>query len=403
MRLREVKTMESHYSDVQAADAPAGALPFIYGHVDPTLFPIRQIEAAAAQALREYGPLALNYGEERGCGLLLAYLSKKLTRDEGTPIETDNLMLSAGASAALDTVCRCYTRPGDVVLVEAPSYHEALMVIRDYPVQLAGIPMDEQGLIVDALAERLRQLAAAGARPALLYTIPSFQNPSGATLSATRRPAVLELARRYGFKIVEDDVYRDLAFEPGLPPSLYSLDAQQHGENVIRLGSFSKILAPGLRLGWMTAAPAHITRVAASGLMNASGGANPFVAYVTAMFCRDGALEQHVERLVNTYRQRRDVMLAALEATMPEEVRWTRPKGGFFVWLTLPEPLTAAGVLAEALRHDITFLTGEPFYAEGGGERHIRLPYSFIPPETMEEGIHTLAGIVRRQLQVGQR
>lgn len=387
--------MRLEHSEIQTGGGPAGALPFIYGHVDPTLFPIEQMQAAADKALHRYGPSALNYGAGRGCGLLLTYLQAKLARDEGLQVSDDGLMLTTGASAGLDTVCRLYTQPGDTVLVEAPSYHEALEVIRDYPIRLAAVPLDDEGLVVEALDERLKELTNEGQRPRLLYTIPTFQNPSGVTLSAVRRPALLELARRHSLLIVEDDVYRDLAFKESTPPSLYALDAEDGGQTVIRLGSFSKILAPGLRLGWALAAPGHIARLTGSGLNTSGGGANPFVAFVTAVFCQQGWLEPHIARLVETYRRRRDVLLATLEATMPDGVRWTRPAGGFFVWLTLPEPLQAGAVLAQAHQRSITFLTGEPFFAEGGGERHVRLPFSFIPPPEMEQGIHTLAEIIR--------
>jgi 2-aminoadipate transaminase len=381
-------------SELQTAHGPAGALPFIYGHVDPTLFPIEQMQAAAREALGQHGTMALNYGAEQGCGPLLSYLRTKLDRDEGLETRRDNLMLTVGASGGLDAICRLFTRPGDTVLVEAPSYHEALDIIRDYPVQLAAVPLDDQGLIIEALAERLERLKEQRARPRLLYTIPTFQNPSGVTLSAERRPALLDLARRHDLLIIEDDVYRDLAFAAHPPPSLYALDAEDGGQTVIRLGSFSKILAPGLRLGWLIAAPAHVTRLSSSGLSSSGGGANPFAAIVTAVFCQKGWLEPHIARLVEVYRHRRDVMLTALETTMPGGVRWTHPGGGFFVWLTLPETLNAGAVLDRAHQNGMTFLTGERFFAEGGGERHIRLPFSFIAAPHMEQGIHRLAQII---------
>jgi DNA-binding transcriptional MocR family regulator len=390
--------MDTQPTELQTAGGPAGALPFIYGHVDPTLFPTDRMRAAADEALRLHGPVALNYGAERGCGPLLAYLRAKIARDEGLELEKEDLMLTVGASGGLDNICRIYTQPGDTVLVEAPSYHEALDLIRDFPVRLAAVPLDEQGLIVEALAERLKILSAHETRPRLLYSIPTFQNPSGVTLSAERRGALLDLARRHDLLIVEDDVYRDLAFEAPPPPSLYALDRQDGGQTVIRLGSFSKILAPGLRVGWLMAAPEHVARLCDCGLYRSGGGANPFVAHVIAAFCQGGWLEPHIARLVEVYQSRRDLVLAALESAMPDAVRWTRPGGGFFVWMTLPEPLTARDVLEKAHQHSITFFTGEPFFAEGGGKRHIRLPFSFIPLKEMEEGVHTLGEIIQELL-----
>ncbi len=379
--------------DIQSGGGPAGALPFIYGHVDPSLFPIEQLQAAADLALAQQGQAALNYGAERGCSALLDYLQAKFARDEGLELAEEELMLTGGASVGLDAICRLFSRPGDTVLVEAPSYHEALAIIRDYPVRLAAVAVDEQGLVVEALAERLQRLLREGARPRLLYTIPTFQNPSGVTLSAGRRTALLAVARQHNLLLIEDDVYRDLAFESPPPPSLYSL---AEGENVIRLGSFSKILAPGLRLGWTMAKPAHIARLSGSGLSTSGGGANPFAAFVTAAFCQQGWLEPHVARLVERYQTRRDRLLSALEQYMPEAVTWTRPGGGFFVWLSLPEPLEARSVLKEAQEAGVNFVPGAPFFAEGGGEGQARLPFSYIEPPDLERGIRILADVVRR-------
>jgi DNA-binding transcriptional MocR family regulator len=398
-----VITVNLEQSGVQTGGGPAGAIPFIYGHVDPSLFPVERMRVAADEALRDYGPVALNYGVERGCAPLLAHLQTKLARDEGLLVRDDSLMLTGGASGGLDAICRLFARPGDTVLVEAPTYHEALILIRDHPVQVATVELDSDGLNVDALAERLQELTALGARPRLLYTIPSFQNPSGVTLSFERRPMVLELARQYNLLIVEDDVYRDLAFETNPPTSLYSLDAKNGGSRVMRLGSFSKNLAPGLRLGWLMAAPAHVARLCASGLITSGGGANPFAAFVAAAFCRHGWLEAHIHQLTEAYQHRRDAMLAALSASMPATVRWTLPGGGFYVWLTLPAPLIAEDVLSVAHQNSITFFTGKPFFANGGGERNIRLPYSYIPIEEMEEGIHTLGKIIRDMLEDPKR
>ena len=390
--------MDSEHDNMQTGGGPADALPFIYGHVDPTLIPIGQIQAAADEALRRYGAMALNYGVERGCGLLLAFLQDRLIRDERLQVDMDALMLTVGASGGLDAVCRLFTRPGDTVLVEGPTYHEALALIRDYPVQVATVPMDDDGLIVEALDKQLQELSSQDIHPRLLYTIPSFQNPSGVTLSGERRPAVVELARQYGVLIVEDDVYRDLTFDPSPPLSLFALDAGNRGRNVIRLGSFSKILAPGLRIGWLMAPPEIVTQLACFGLSASGGGSNPFSAFVTAVFCQNGWLEPHIAHLVEVYRRRRDVMLTTLQDVMPDQILWTRPAGGFFVWLTLPEHLRARDVLKRAHEHNVTFLTGEPFFAGDGGEHNIRLPFSYIPPAEMKTGIRALASVIGEML-----
>jgi 2-aminoadipate transaminase len=386
-------------TDLQSGGSRAGALPFIYGHVDPALFPAEQLREAASLALSRHHQAALNYGASLGCTPLRAFLRAKLEREEGLRLGDDELMLTAGASAGLDTAVRVFAQPGDTVLVEAPTYHEALGIIRDYPVRLAAVPLDDDGLVVDALSERLDLLAGAGERPVLLYTIPCFQNPSGVTMSEERRRALLQLAYRHRLRIVEDDVYRDLYFAGPPPPSLHALDSQGM---VIRLGSFSKILAPGLRLGWAVGSAGDIGRMAECGLTTSGGGANPFVAYTVAAFCEQGWLEPHIDRLRQTYRERKDVLLTALEAYMPSETggkpAWTKPGGGFFVWLTLPASLNARAVLRESEEQGVTFLIGEPFYAEGGGEQQIRLPFSCVDRPDLERGAEIIAGIVTSML-----
>jgi DNA-binding transcriptional MocR family regulator len=378
----------------------AGAIPFVYGHPDPDLLPVEKIITATERALRARGRLALQYGPEQGYGPLLDYLIGKVERDEGLSITRANIVLCAGAAQGLDTAARLFTCPGDVVLVEAPSYHEAIATLRDHPVKLKQVPMDDQGLVVEALAERLEALSQAGRRVAFLYTIPTFQNQAGITLTAERREALVELAAEQGLLLVEDDVYRDLCFEGQVPPSLYELAG---GRGVIRLGSFSKILAAGLRLGWIIAKPEVIQRIVSCGLKGNEGGANPFVAHVVAAFCQEGWLEPHIAQLVARYRTRRDALLAALEQERPDGVRWTRPAGGFFVWLTLPEPLEAETVLATAAERGVLFAPGVHFFAEGGGHRNLRLPFSFLSEAQIAEGVRTLAEVIKEQGSRGAR
>jgi DNA-binding transcriptional MocR family regulator len=379
----------------QDAD-PGGALPFVYGHVDPTRFPVDQLATAASEALTYHSHQALNYGDEMGPEPLREFLREKLALEEELVLAPDELLITAGASAGLDLAVRLFTEPGDVVLVEAPTYHEALALIRDYPVKVAAVPLDEEGLIATALAERLESVTRAGERPALLYTIPTFQNPSGVTMSPERRGAVIELAAHFGLLVIEDDVYRDLYFDEPPPTSLLQLDAAR--ERVIRLGSFSKVLAPGLRLGWAAGPADPIHRMAFSGLMTSGGGANPLAAHIVTRYCTEGYLEPHVLRLRQNYADRRDVLLGALKRQLPDGVHWTKPGGGFFVWLTLPQPLTAQILLREAAKRGLTFVGGQAFYAEGGGEHQLRLPFSYIERAEMARGIALLGDLIRELL-----
>jgi len=387
-------------ASVQAA-GPPGTISFNYGLPDPGTFPSDDLRRAVDGALRDRPELALQYGPEQGYGPLIDFLREKLAREEGLDLQRSGIMLTGGSAQTLDHLCTIFTRPGDVVLVEAPSYHQALQLLGDHDLNLVQVPIDDDGLQVEALAARLEALTqgfgATGSQPAprvrFLYVIPNFQNPSGITLAADRRRAVLQLAERYDLLVIEDDVYRDLSYGDELPPSLFGLD--DGGQRALRIGSFSKILAPGVRMGWLMAPADKIARIIDSGLRVVGGGANPLVANMLADYCQRGLLGPHIDRLRQLYQERRDIMLAALEAHMPEGVRWTEPGGGFFVWLTLPEPLRAVEVVEEARQAGIMVLAGDSFFAETPTGEHLRLAFSYVTPEKIQRGIEALARVLR--------
>jgi 2-aminoadipate transaminase len=378
-------------ASVQAA-GPPGTISFIYGLPDPETFPVQDLRYCIDWALQERPDLALQYGPEQGYGPLIDYLRGKLARDEGLSLERSQIMLTGGSSQTLDHLCTLFAQRGDAILVEAPTYHETLQLFRDHGLRPLQVPTDDDGLLVEALAAQLEDLVERGQRARFLYVIPNFQNPSGITLAAARRRPVLELAERYDLLVIEDDVYRDLSYGGDVSPSLFALDS---GQRVLRIGSFSKILAPALRLGWLMATPSRIERLTGSGLRTMGGGANPLVANGLAIYCQDGRLEPHVERLRAVYQERRDVMLAALAEQMPVGVRWTKPGGGFFVWLTLPEPLRAGEVVEQAKEAGIWVLAGDPFFAEAPTGEYLRLAYSYVMPDKIREGIATLGHLLR--------
>ena len=377
-------------ASVQAA-GPPGTISFIYGLPDPVTFPVEDLRQAAQRTLQERPELALQYGPEQGYGPLIDHLRDKMAREEDLGLERPQIMLTGGSAPALDHLCTLFARPGDIVLVEAPTYHETLQLFRDHGLRPLQVATDHDGLRLDALAGRLESLAKRGERARFLYLIPNYQNPSGITLAAGRRRPVLDLAARYDLLVIEDDVYRDLAYDGRVPASLFALDG---GRRVLRIGSFSKILAPGLRMGWLMGPVGLIERLIGSGLRCMSGGANPLVANVLAGYCRQGLLEPHIDHLRGVYSERRDVMLAALEAHMPQGVGWTRPGGGFFVWLTLPEPLRAAQVAAQAREAGLLIPVGDPFFAEAPTGQHLRLAFSYVTPAKIAEGIEILGRIL---------
>ena len=371
----------------------AGSIPLFAGHPSRELLPVDDLQRiiSAGWAGRGVGRY-LNYGDEQGDSQLIDFLVERFNRNETLGISRENLMIIGGSTGGVGMITQQLTRPGDAVLVDAPSYRDALHIFRDHRLEICPVPIDDEGLVVSDLARMLRRLAAAGKAPRFYYVVPNFQNPSGITMSRERRGAVIELSREYGFAIVEDDVYNDIRFGGPLPPSFYELAG---GENVLRLGSFSKTLAPGLRIGWLIASAERVGRFVDSGMLRMGGGANPFTAAVVADYCRSDAWEGHVEWLRGQYRRRRDVALAALDASMPAGVDWTRPAGGYFIWLRLPQSVGVDELEARAQARNVYFASGKGFFVDPeAGAHHLRLSFSFLPRVELQAGIEILGGLI---------
>ena len=371
----------------------AGSIPLFAGHPSHDLLPIAGVERAV-KSLWDSGHVTrlFDYGDEQGNPQLIEFLGERLNRVESLGISRDNVMIIGGATGGVDMICDQLTQAGDVVLVDAPSYRDALHIFRDRQLEIRDIPIDAGGAIAEDMERSLRALADAGLAPKFYYVVPNFQNPSGITMPEERRRAIIELSRRYGFAIVEDDVYNDIRFGDALPPSFYALAA---GENVLRLGTFSKTLAPGLRMGWLVASAARIASFVSSGVLKMGGGANPFTAAVVAEYCRIGAWEGHLAWLRGQYRQRRDIALSALDAAMPAGVSYTRPTGGYFIWLRLPPAVEVADLAERARRENVYFAPGTGFYVNPEhGARHLRLSFSFVPLDDLRAGIEILGRLI---------
>jgi 2-aminoadipate transaminase len=376
-----------------AESTSRGPIALMLGHPDPTTLATSEFRSAMALATDAADFYqGLQYGPDEGTSSLLELLKEKISREQGLLIGPTNIMLVAGSTNAVDMLARLYAKPGGVVLIEAPTYPDAMHIFRDHQIELHSIPMDAGGLIVSALEERLAWLKAQGKPPSFLYTIPTFHNPRGSTLSEVRRREVLELADKHALMIVEDDVYRDLSFNGPVPASFFAL---AHGQRVCSIGSFSKTLAPGLRLGWLAAPQDVIQTCMACGTTQMGGGASPFSAQVVAQYCRSGHWEPHIQRLRSLYATRRDLMVSALERYMPAGTTWTRPEGGFFVWLTLPSTVRAREVQRTAREAGVAVAAGEGFFLDPrDGQQHLRLAYSYAAPEDLDAGIRTLARVV---------
>ena len=380
-------------------DLPQGmtqnTISLLLGHPDPATLLTPEMRNAMQRVISSpQAYTALQYGPEQGTQSLINFLVEKINREQGLSVQPANLMLVAGATHAVDMLTRLYARPGEVVLVEAPTYVDAIHIFRDHQVELYAIPTDEDGLIPSELEKQLALLHSSGKFPRILYTIPNFHNPTGCTLPEARRSEIIGLAGHYGFLIVEDDVYRDLSFEGAAPASFYAL---AHGDQVLSIGSFSKTLAPGLRLGWLLGSADAIQRCIDCGTTQMGGGANPFAAQIVAEYCRSGYWDAHISHLRSLYKMRRDVALSALCQYMPTDVRWTHPAGGFFIWLSLPETVFAQDVKRMALQEGVLLAAGEGFFVHpSDGQHNLRLAYSCATPGDIKTGIRILAQVIER-------
>lgn len=381
--------------DIQLSLRP-GIVEFGWGHPDAALLPVADLSRAAAHALATHGTDPLAYGAAQGPARLITQLQAHLARSDGQAPPAEQLMITGGISQALDLLCAQLSRPGDVALVEAPSYHLAQRIFNDHGLRMVGVPADGQGLHVEAAEALLTMLRRRGERVAFLYTVATFNNPSGASLSPERRYTLAALARREGLTVIEDEAYGELWYDGPPPPPVASFAP---GGPVVRLGSFAKCLAPGLRLGWMQAAPALIERCMASGLLDSGGGVNHFTAHVVAAYLELGLLDAHIEGLRVAYRARRDALLAALARHLPAGCTWNPALGGFFVWVRLPAELDATAMLLDAEEAGVSYLPGARFYPESGGQNYLRLSFSLLPLDQLDEGARRLGAVIRASLR----
>jgi 2-aminoadipate transaminase len=376
----------------------AGGLPA------PELFPVDAFRAAADRVLSKHGRKALQYSTTEVYGPLREFIVQKMGR-YGIEASVENVLITSGSQQALDLIGKLLINPGDLILTERPTYLGALQAWRAYQAEFSSVPIDEDGLQTDLLEEAL----CGG--PKFMYILPNFQNPGGVTLSMERRLELIETADRYGVPIIEDDPYGELRFEGEHLPPLVVLDAgalkrsspstNGHGYfrgNVMYLSTFSKTLAPGLRLGWIVA-PESVIQRCAMAKQGMDLHSSSFVQMVAFEVARDGFLEKHVRHIREVYRQRRDLMLAAMEHHFPTGIRWTRPQGGLFLWVTLPEHLDTTRLLNQAIANKVAFVPGTSFYPQGGGENTLRLNFSNASPDKIEAGIGRLGQVLTAELK----
>lgn len=369
----------------------AGGLPA------PEVFPVDEFREACDLVLIECGRQALQYSTTEGYLPLRELIAERSAR-YGIQVTPENILITSGAQQGLDLLGKIFINPGDRILVESPTYLGAIQAWRAYGAEFVAVPMDDDGMVTVELEEALR------AGPKFIYVLPNFQNPTGVTLSLERRLRLIELADQYGVPIIEDDPYGQLRYEGEHLPTVVVLDGEQRTNcdhcyrgNVIYLGTFSKILAPGLRLAWVIAPPEVIRK-----LVQAKQGADLHTATFSQMVAyevgKHGFLDEHVKLIRQVYGQRRDVMLQAMQREFPEEVRWTHPQGGLFLWGTLPTGMNAADVLQDAIQQKVAFVPGEPFFPLGGGHNTMRINFSNANPENIRTGIRRLGRVLHQYI-----
>lgn len=373
----------------------AGGLPA------PEVFPCEEFRAACDHVLDTAGASALQYSTTEGYLPLRDYLAQRMAR-YGIVANTENVLITSGSQQALDLIAKLLINRGERLLVEAPTYLGAMQAFNVFGAEYVTVETDDDGLRTDQLEEALRS------GPKFMYILPNFQNPSGVTLSLKRREELVLLADKYGIPLIEDDPYGQLRYEGEHLPPLLVLDRDNVKRddgyllgNVIYLSTFSKTLAPGLRLGWMVAPPDVIAK-----LVQLKQGADLHTSTFTQMVAyevvKSGFLDEHVKHIREVYRERRDVMLASLAENFPAGVTWTRPQGGLFLWVTLPEGMDSHELLKEALQQNVAFVPGDSFYPPGiSDRRHLRLNFSNARPEMIREGVRRLGEAIQAKLEKG--
>jgi DNA-binding transcriptional MocR family regulator len=356
----------------------AGGMPFVQAL--PTEHVLEVVEAV----LSERADVALQYGAGQGSPLLRERLAM-LMAEEGTLADPEDLVVTTGAQQALDLVGKILIDPGDTIVVEAPAYVGALSAFSAYEPRFLQIDLDDEGMVVSQLEEALLR----GERPKFVYTVPNFHNPAGVTMSRSRRSQLVALCREARVPIVEDNPYGMLRFEGDPEPTLRSLDPH----NVIYLGTVSKVFSPGVRVGWAVAEPGVLQRlVLAKEAADLCG--SQFTMLVTERYFDGELWRRNLARLVDTYRSRRDVMLAALAEHFPADARWTRPSGGFYVWATVPEYFDTPALLAAAVERKVAYVPGTAFYPDGRGRQQMRLSFCYPTEERIEEGVRRLGELL---------
>ena len=371
-------------------DIPYNMIHLGLGQPSNYLLPLEEMKNAATHSLSKNNRFFLAYGAEQGNENFRKTLAHFLTDQYAYPVTPDQLLITNGNSQALDFICNHFTQPGDTIFVEEPSYFLALKIFADCRLNVVGIPLDDHGLDTDELEKQLKNQ-----RPAFIYTIPAFHNPASVTMSLKRRERLIRICTENNLLLIADEVYHCLNYTKKPPLSMGYWVNQCP---VISLGSFSKILAPGLRLGWIQANTRLIKKLSRSGLLESGGGFNPFTSEIVNSLIRSGILSSHISTLKNTYRQRIEVFCSHINKCFPRQVVFQTPSGGYFIWVKLPDQVDTKSLRQDAQKNNVDFLPGSYFSTKNRLTNYLRLSFSFYPSEMLIEGAERLSEIIYSHL-----
>jgi len=373
-----------------------GMISFAGGLPSPELFPAEEMKEVINDVLDKEPNIALQYGPTEGDKRLIRFLANWMREKEGADIDEKNILIVSGSQQALDLIGKIFIDPGDPVIVGLPSYLGAVQAFIANRAKLLGVPVDQQGMDVDRVEQILKDYAAKGKKIKFVYIVPDFQNPSGVTMSLERRRKLLDLCYQYETIVFEDTPYRELRFEGDSLPMVAVMDKKGYG---FSLHTFSKILFPGTRLGWVVANKAIMDKLVmakqATDLCT-----SPFCQSVVYEYCRRGLLEPHINKIVKVYREKRNRMIQALQTYMPQErgLYWTEPQGGLFLWLSLPEQVDTEELFPKAVAKKVAYIVGSAFHCDRSGKNTMRLNFSFPSEEQIDEGMRRLAEVIKEAL-----
>ena len=371
-----------------------GMISFGGGLPDPSLFPVREIADITSKVLEEKGYLALQYGPTAGEPQMVEALLGHMAEFADKADEKE-ICITSSSQQGLDLLTLLFLDEDAPVVMELPSYIGGVQAFRRSGAEMIGIPMDSQGMELDHLEQTLDRLLESGRTPRFIYSIPDFQNPSGVTLTLDRRKRLIDIAQSRDIPLVEDSPYRELSFTGDVLPSLWTLAG---GKGVIMLKTFSKVLFPGMRMGWIVA-DEHCTDKIVMLKQSVDLCTPSFTQLILAEYIQRGKMKQSIQKSIECYRPKLDAMLAALEKHMPEGVQWSIPTGGMFIWLTLPERIDTRQIFNTVIEHNVAYVIGQPFHCDGSGANTLRLNYSFPTIEQIATGIERLASAIEQVLR----